>query len=191
MRCTAADIGRVFPDVIWHTEKPIRRTAPAPLFLLSKFVRERGCKVVVSGEGSDEMFGGYDIFKEAKIRRFCAARPDSTLRPRLLSRLYPYIPEIQAQPSRYLGRYFQAEPNDLCDPFFSHGPRWKLTAGIKLFLHQRRALRAALGTPTQPHNFLKASQVGIGWRKRSIWRRPCCSRATSSLQRTGLRWSMV
>ena len=134
MSCTAADIGRVFPDVIWHTEKPVLRTAPAPLFLLSKFVRERGYKVVVSGEGADEMFGGYDIFKETKIRRFCAAQPDSVLRPRLLGRLYPYIPQIQAQPSVYLGRYFQAEPNELRDPFFSHGPRWRLTAGIKVFL---------------------------------------------------------
>ena len=56
----------------------------------------------MSGEGADEMFGGYDIFKETKIRRFCAARPDSILRPKLLGRLYPYLPQIQAQPSAYL-----------------------------------------------------------------------------------------
>ncbi len=36
------DIGRVFPDVIWHAERPILRTAPAPLFLLSRLVRESG-----------------------------------------------------------------------------------------------------------------------------------------------------
>jgi len=134
IRCTAADIGRVFPDVIWHTEKPVLRTAPAPLFLLSRFVRDSGYKVVVSGEGSDEMFGGYDIFKEAKIRRFCAARPDSRLRPRLLGRLYPYLPEMQSQPTQYLRHFFNAAPEDLRDPFFSHGPRWKLTSGIKTFL---------------------------------------------------------
>jgi asparagine synthase (glutamine-hydrolysing) len=136
LSCTAADIGRVFPDVIWHTEKPVLRTAPAPLFLLSKFVRERGYRVVVSGEGADEMFGGYDIFKEAKVRRFCAARPDSILRPRVLGRLYPYEPQIQGQSTVYLDRYFKAERNDFDDPFFSHRPRWRLTAGIKVFLTQ-------------------------------------------------------
>ncbi|HST07002.1 MAG TPA: asparagine synthase (glutamine-hydrolyzing), partial [Gemmatimonadaceae bacterium] len=134
MACTTADIGRVFPEVVWHAEKPVLRTGPAALLLLSKFARERGCKVVMSGEGADEMFGGYDIFKETKVRRFCAAQPASTLRPKLLGRLYPYIPQIQAQPGVYLGRYFQAEPNELGDPFFSHGPRWRLTAGIKTFL---------------------------------------------------------
>jgi asparagine synthase (glutamine-hydrolysing) len=72
VRCSHGDISKVFPDVIWHTEKPILRTAPAPLYLLSRLVREHGYKVVLTGEGSDEFLGGYDIFKEAKIRRFWA-----------------------------------------------------------------------------------------------------------------------
>ena len=68
--CASENIGQVFPEVVWHTEKPVLRTAPAPLFLLSKLVRDQGYKVVLTGEGSDEILGGYDIFKEAKIRRF-------------------------------------------------------------------------------------------------------------------------
>lgn len=47
--CRPTDIGEVFPDVIWHTETPVIRTAPAPLFLLSKLVREQGYKVVLTG----------------------------------------------------------------------------------------------------------------------------------------------
>jgi len=67
---THADIGQVFPDVIWHTEVPLLRTAPAPMFLLSKLVRSHGYKVVLTGEGADEFLAGYDIFKEARVRRF-------------------------------------------------------------------------------------------------------------------------
>jgi asparagine synthase (glutamine-hydrolysing) len=33
------DIGEIFPQVIWHTETPILRTAPAPMYLLSGLVR--------------------------------------------------------------------------------------------------------------------------------------------------------
>jgi len=54
VRATHGDIGRVFPDVVWHTEIPIMRTAPAPMFLLSKLVRETNFKVVLTGEGADE-----------------------------------------------------------------------------------------------------------------------------------------
>jgi asparagine synthase (glutamine-hydrolysing) len=60
--CTESDIGRTFPDIIWHTEVPILRTAPAPLYRLSKLVRENNFKVVLTGEGADEIFAGYNIF---------------------------------------------------------------------------------------------------------------------------------
>ena len=85
------DIADVFPDVVTHAERPLLRTAPAPLYLLSRLVRESGIKVVLTGEGADEMFAGYDIFREARVRRFWGRQPASTIRPRLLDRLYPYL----------------------------------------------------------------------------------------------------
>ena len=140
VRCTAADIGRVFPDVVWHTERPILRTAPAPLYILSGLVRKHGYKVVLTGEGSDEMLGGYDIFKEAKIRRFCAARPDSRRRPLLLKRLYPYLGNLQSQSGAYLQAFFGARRDETGDEFFSHLPRWRLTSKLKaLFSDEVRA----------------------------------------------------
>jgi asparagine synthase (glutamine-hydrolysing) len=129
--CTLADIGRVFPEVVWHAERPILRTAPAPLYILSGLVRKHGYKVVLTGEGSDEMLGGYDIFKEAKIRRFCAARPESRLRPLLLRRLYPYLGNLQSQSGAYLQAFFGARRDETGDEFFSHLPRWQLTSQLK------------------------------------------------------------
>jgi asparagine synthase (glutamine-hydrolysing) len=133
-RCTYSDIGRVFPDVVRHTEQPVLRTAPAaPLFLLSALVREQGYKVVLTGEGADEMLGGYDVFKEAKIRRFWAAQPDSRIRPLLLKRLYPYLPQLQSQSPDYLKAFFGVRPEDCSSPFFSHLPRWNVTSRLKMF----------------------------------------------------------
>jgi asparagine synthase (glutamine-hydrolysing) len=133
LHCSPGDIARVFPDVMWHTEKPVLRTAPAPLYLLSKLVRDNGYKVVVTGEGADEILGGYDIFKETKIRRFLSAQPHSQYRSRLLRRLYPYLPGLQKQPDAYLRHSFGVDPGDRDHPFFSHQPRWQLTASLKAF----------------------------------------------------------
>lgn len=133
VRCSYDDIGRIFPDVIWHAETPVLRTAPAPLFLLSKLVRENNYKVVLTGEGSDEMLGGYDIFKEAKIRRFWASQPGSKFRHLLLKRLYPYLPNLQSQSDAYLKEFFHVTPQDLGNPFFSHVPRWDVTSKAKVF----------------------------------------------------------
>ena len=66
--CSPEEIAGAFSDVVWHAESPLLRTAPSPMFLLSKTVRDKGYKVVLSGEGADEVLGGYDIFKEAKVR---------------------------------------------------------------------------------------------------------------------------
>ena len=133
IQCGAIDIATAFADVIRCTEQPILRTAPVPLFLLSKLVRESGFKVVVTGEGADELLGGYDVFKEEKVRRFWARQPKSKIRPLLLRRLYPYLDGIQRQPEAYLRNFFRICDDDLRSPFFSHLPRWQLTSKIKLF----------------------------------------------------------
>ncbi len=134
VRCTHADIAQVFPEVVRHAETPILRTAPAPLFLLSKLVRDHGLKVVLTGEGADEILGGYDIFKEMKIRRFWARRPKSRLRPLLLRRLYPDIGALGAAGDAYLGAFFGRGLGDTDDPFYSHALRWRNTARCLRFL---------------------------------------------------------
>jgi len=133
--CSYADIGRIFPTVIQHTEKPVLRTAPAPMYLLSKLVRESQFKVVMTGEGADEVFGGYDLFKETKIRRFWSRQSDSKIRPLLLKRLYPYMKNIQAQSPAYLKAFFNIRENEINSPFFSHLPRWDLTSKLKTFFN--------------------------------------------------------
>ena len=133
LRCSYDDIARVMPDVVWHAEAPLLRTAPAPLFLLARMVREEGYKVVLTGEGADEVFGGYDIFKEAKVRRFCAKFPGSARRASLVKRLYPYLPSLQRQPAASLHAFFDQTRDELDDPFFSHLPRWRVTSRLKMF----------------------------------------------------------
>jgi len=143
IRCSYDDIARVLPEVVRHAEKPILRTAPAPLFLLSQLVRDAGYKVVLTGEGADEFLGGYDIFKEAKIRRFWAREPGSKRRPLLLRRLYPYLSNLQAQPEAWRRRFFRVDAADLDNPFFSHLPRWELTSWSKLFFSEALKRRLA------------------------------------------------
>ena len=119
------DIGRIFPDVIWHTEVPVMRTSPAPMFLLSRLVHDAGYKVVLTGEGADEFLCGYDIFKEAKVRRFWARQPDSTRRPLLLERLYRDIGRLAQTQTGFLEAFFKERLTDLDCPWYSHIIRWR------------------------------------------------------------------
>src|SRR5690606_3573687 len=85
--CTSKSIAESFPKVVWHSETPMTRTAPTPMLILSELVRNNDIKVVITGEGSDEILAGYDIFREAIIRRFWASQPSSSLRPTLLKKI--------------------------------------------------------------------------------------------------------
>ncbi len=134
--CTHADIGRVFPDVIWHTESPILRTSPAPMFMLSGLVHEHDLKVVLTGEGADEMLGGYNIFKEMMVRRFWARNPESEMRPLLLRRLYPNISALSKTGEAFLRGFFKKGLTEVNSPFYSHAIRWKNTSRIRRFLQQ-------------------------------------------------------
>ena len=124
------EIGDVFPEVVRHAETPLVRTAPAPMYLLSRLTREGGIKVVLTGEGSDELFLGYDLFKETVVRQFCLRQPASRRRPRLFDRLYPYLAR-EGQGGGELWQRFFLEAGPLTDPLFSHLPRFVLTSRIK------------------------------------------------------------
>jgi asparagine synthase (glutamine-hydrolysing) len=140
---SAAQIAEVFPEVVRHSERPLLRAAPAPLFLLSKLVRESGYKVVVTGEGADEVLGGYDIYREAKVRLFWSRDPGSELRSRAVELLYPWMARSPgAAPS--FGRAFFGKNLDPKDPAFSHRPRWDSTQAIKGLL-TAEARQAAAG----------------------------------------------
>jgi asparagine synthase (glutamine-hydrolysing) len=132
--CTTNDILDNFEKTVWHTEFPLLRTSPTPMYLLSKKVRESNIKVVITGEGADEILAGYNIFKEQKIRRFWANQPQSTVRPKLLSKLYPYLPMMKESPDFALRLFFGYKLGETANPLYSHLLRWNNTNRIKTFL---------------------------------------------------------
>ncbi|MBD1260917.1 asparagine synthase (glutamine-hydrolyzing) [Maribacter polysiphoniae] len=132
--CSPEDIANNFSDIVWHTEAPILRTAPAPMGMLAKSVRDQNIKVVITGEGADELLGGYNIFKETKIRHFWSKDPQSRFRPLLLKKLYPYLPQMKNANSNMLKMFFGYKLNKTCSPIYSHLLRWNNTGRINNYL---------------------------------------------------------
>ncbi len=128
--CSNSDIAEYFPQTIWHTEIPVLRTAPVPMYCLSKNVRANNIKVVITGEGADEMLAGYNIFKETVIREFWAKQPNSKYRPLLLKKLYPYLGQFKAKNANMLKFFFGYKLTETDLPFYSHLVRWNNTSKI-------------------------------------------------------------
>jgi len=151
---TSADIAALMPRVVALSEKPTLRTAPAPLLKLSETVRAAGYKVVLTGEGADEMFAGYDVFKLDKVRRFWARHPDSACRPLLLRRLYPYLAQDLGRTGTLLRNVFEAGLTDVGDPLYSHRLRFDHAARL-LRLFTPAALEEA-AAQDDPRDALRA-----------------------------------
>jgi asparagine synthase (glutamine-hydrolysing) len=143
INCSSSDISYNFPRVVWHSETPLIRTAPTPMMILSRLVRSNNIKVVITGEGADEMLAGYDIFREAEIRKFWARQPDSVIRPLLLKRIYPDIPHLKNASPNILKMFFGYKLEDVQNPFYSHLLRWNNSNHIKK--HFSEKIKTELG----------------------------------------------
>ena len=67
------------PEIVWYLDEPVADPALVPLFFIAREARKH-VKVVLSGEGADELFGGYTIYREPlslAVRLPCPAGPAS------------------------------------------------------------------------------------------------------------------
>jgi asparagine synthase (glutamine-hydrolysing) len=140
------DIGALVPGVIFHAEQAMMRSAPAPFLRLSGWVRDHGIKVVLTGEGADEMFLGYDLFKETQVRQFWARQPGSKYRPMLLRRLYPTL-SVSQQGVELLREFFGTGLETPDALGFSHLVRWGNSGRILRFLAPDFAAKVANEDP--------------------------------------------
>lgn len=89
---TVSSIGSAeFADALYHVEQPQGSPIDVPMFMLSRLTRDTGIKVVFSGEGSDELLGGYLFFVLNQIRRALAIPTVRRVREPLLRLLLKYF----------------------------------------------------------------------------------------------------
>jgi len=83
---TSRALADAYGDAVWHAETPFMNGHGVAKFLLSRAVRDAGVKVVFTGEGSDEMLGGYAPFRR-DVLLYNSARQDPATVNRLLAEL--------------------------------------------------------------------------------------------------------
>ena len=64
----------ILPTIQYHCDEPSANVSTVPLYFLSKLARSQ-VKVVLSGEGADEMFGGYNEYNDSKMEKLYLSLP--------------------------------------------------------------------------------------------------------------------
>lgn len=124
LRIQAADIAEACPQAVYHAEIPAFRSAFVPMFLLSRLTRQSGITVTLSGEGADEAFLGYDLFKETLLRGNWDSLDEDTRRQRL-ARLYPHLGHYGPQDVAALTGLYQQFAHEQMPGLFSHELRFQ------------------------------------------------------------------
>ena len=125
-----ADLADHFADAVWHSEMTCINAHGVAKFALSRAVRDAGYKVVITGEGSDEILGGYAHFRRDMLLYDNAGQDPATV-ARLLDELNNanpvsrglLLPDGQALPLR---------ASSVCSASRRRGSRRSATTAFKL-----------------------------------------------------------
>ncbi|WP_412542411.1 asparagine synthase (glutamine-hydrolyzing) [Longispora sp. K20-0274] len=86
---TAQMMMDALPKIVWHLDDPVADPALVPLYYVAKLASEH-VTVSLSGEGSDEFFGGYTIYREPLSLRSITGLPDGVQKGlRAVSKVIP------------------------------------------------------------------------------------------------------
>jgi asparagine synthase (glutamine-hydrolysing) len=85
------ELAAEYPRTLWHTELPLQFPLALPLMQLAALARREGFPVILTGEGADELMGGYDCFRAQKMRRVLDRPGLRGMRPFLFRQLYQWL----------------------------------------------------------------------------------------------------
>lgn len=135
------DIETLVEKLVPHHDEPFADTSIFPTYLVSQ-IASREVKVVLSGDGGDELFAGYDTYLAERLNRYYGRLP-GVLRQRMLPKVADWIPPQPAKKG-LINKIKRMVEGGALDPSLQH-TRWMifLDAAEKYSLYQAD-LRATL-----------------------------------------------
>ncbi len=126
VRISNDNIVASFPHAVWSVENPVYRTAFVPMLILSELVKKTGIKVILTGEGADETFMGYNIFKETLVREMWRNLKTHSEKAKYVQLLFPYLKHFNKKTNLMVimyERFVSEKMNNL----FSHEVRYSMS----------------------------------------------------------------
>jgi asparagine synthase (glutamine-hydrolysing) len=115
---SADEFFAALPRLVWHEDEPLAFPSSVPLYFVSRLARDH-VKVVLTGEGADELFGGYNRYRAAVWNARLAA-PWSRLPQPVRAAVRAAVPSLPRGVRRYAGRSFLAHGADVRDLYFDN-----------------------------------------------------------------------
>lgn len=121
LECTEST-AQLLPEMIRAMELPLQFPLALPYYALARKVRSHGFKVVLTGEGADEIFAGYDGYRADRKRRVFRRPPLSWLQPFAYKRLYRWKGMPDGFVDLMVNNHKRATRT--AESYFGHYPIW-------------------------------------------------------------------
>jgi asparagine synthase (glutamine-hydrolysing) len=113
------DFFGALPKLVWHEDEPIAHPSSIPLYFVSALARQH-VKVVLTGEGSDELLAGYGKYPRALLNWRAGAVYSRLVPPILRRRVARLLPHLPARLGRYARRSFLSVAHTPAATFFDN-----------------------------------------------------------------------
>jgi len=116
---SSSDFFGVLPSLIWHEDEPIAFPSSIPLYFLSKLAGQY-VKVVITGEGADELFLGYNRYRVAEMNTRLGKAWVACVPAVIREKVRRLIPRLPRKAKRIAERSFLARNNGIRDTYFEN-----------------------------------------------------------------------
>ncbi len=141
-----ADAAELLPKLVWHMDEPVADSAAIPTFLISQVAREK-VTVVLTGEGSDELFAGYPRYYGDRLLSMVEFLPNPARKPLAAAgHLFPSTSDRRLV--RYANRALRAAGQSRAERYRNWMSVFPASEKDALY---SPALRAVLGQGLQVH----------------------------------------
>jgi asparagine synthase (glutamine-hydrolysing) len=109
----------VLPRLVWHEDEPLAFDSSVPLFFVSKLAQQH-VKVVLTGEGSDELLGGYARYRKTLLNLSFGKNYEAVAPTALRGLVQGQIKNLPGKLQKKLSRTFLNLPRDLESIYFDN-----------------------------------------------------------------------
>lgn len=149
---------KALPKLIWHEDEPIGFVASIPLYFISELAQKH-VKVVLTGEGSDEMLGGYGRYRKTLLNLGYGKKYESLVPGFLRNGIKNAVESLPRRLRRKLVRTFLALPSDIEHLYFDNFAIFSQRMQSRMLTAESKARIDDLYPYTKIHKYLEGANT--------------------------------
>lgn len=126
------------PRLIWHEDEPLAFDSSVPLYFVSKLAQQH-VKVVLTGEGSDELLGGYARYLKTLVNLSLGRNYEALTTPTLRGLVQKQIGHLPLPVRKKLSRTFLSLPSDIESLYFDNFAVYSRAAQAELLTDEAKS----------------------------------------------------